>query len=63
MTPRTLLAIALVSIVPLWAYSLLGTGAIYEAAVATVSVLVTVGALYTALGPHEGADDAHADAR
>ncbi|MFC6784692.1 hypothetical protein ACFQFH_02100 [Halobaculum halobium] len=57
MTPRTLLALSLVVLVPLWAYALFGNGAIYEAVVSSVSVVLTVGALYVAFGPHEGETD------
>ncbi|MFC7095877.1 hypothetical protein [Halobaculum marinum] len=61
MTPRTVAAVALVVLVPLWAYTLLGSGALYEAVMSTVSVGVIVYSLYMAFGPHEAGDD-HSDA-
>ncbi|MFC7068731.1 hypothetical protein [Halobaculum lipolyticum] len=62
MTPRTVVALALVVLVPLWAYTLLGAGDPYEAVVSTVSVGVIVYSLYVAFGPHEEADDHRSDA-
>ncbi|WP_277556053.1 hypothetical protein [Halobaculum limi] len=62
MTPRTLLALALTVLVPLWAYTLFGAGALYEAVVSTVSVAITVAALYIAFSPHEEASDDHSAA-
>ncbi|MXR40567.1 hypothetical protein GRX01_04295 [Halobaculum sp. WSA2] len=55
MTPRTLVAVSLGALVPVWAYAMLVHGGLYVALASSVCVLLVAWTLYTVFGPHEGA--------
>jgi hypothetical protein len=54
MSARTLIAIGLAAIVPVWLYALRVAGGVEVALASTVCVLLIVGGLYLMFGPHEG---------
>jgi len=61
MTPRTLVAISLIALAPVWAYAMLVHGGLYVALASSVCVLLVAWTLYTVFGPHEGTAE-HVDA-
>jgi len=61
MTPRTLVAISLVALAPVWAYAMLVHGGLYVALASSACVLLVAWTLYTVFGPHEGGGE-HVDA-
>jgi len=56
MSTRTLIAIGLAALIPVWVYALGITGGVLIGVASTISVLLTLTALYMMFGPHETPD-------
>ncbi|WP_049979509.1 hypothetical protein [Halolamina rubra] len=56
MSARTLIAIGLASLIPVWVYALGVSGGVVVGLASTICVLLTLAALYMMFGPHETPD-------